>query len=139
MSEEFSLNGILISCICIYLLTSGRSFDFYCNHAVFAPLVPVIGYRAVLGLSGYLLNNIVFIFGSLYLYWWVLCYIESFLIIAFALFMWSDKLKQNINLVDVWLASPLFLCKSCCLASSGPLACVLLHVSTIFSCYDFSY
>ncbi|KAI3454829.1 hypothetical protein Pfo_011492 [Paulownia fortunei] len=38
------------------------------SKTVFAPLVPVIGYRAVLGLSGYVLNNIAFVFASLYLY-----------------------------------------------------------------------
>lgn len=49
--------------------TVGRGFDFYYNYAVFAPLVPVIGYRAVLGLSGYVINNIAFVFAALYLYW----------------------------------------------------------------------
>ncbi|XP_073142447.1 uncharacterized protein [Henckelia pumila] len=44
--------------ICIRLLSK----------AVFAPLVPVIGYRAVLGLSGYLLSNTAFVFAALYLY-----------------------------------------------------------------------
>ncbi|KAL3640486.1 hypothetical protein CASFOL_015454 [Castilleja foliolosa] len=39
------------------------------SKTVFAPLVPVIGFRAVLGLSGYVLNNIAFVFASLYLYW----------------------------------------------------------------------
>ncbi|KAL8457586.1 hypothetical protein ACS0TY_035450 [Phlomoides rotata] len=39
------------------------------SKTVFAPLVHVIGYRAVLALSGYVLNNIVFIIASLYLYW----------------------------------------------------------------------
>ncbi|KAL7139373.1 hypothetical protein ABFS83_09G046100 [Erythranthe nasuta] len=38
------------------------------SKTVFAPLVPVIGYRAVLGLSGYVLNNIAFVFAALYLY-----------------------------------------------------------------------
>lgn len=38
------------------------------SKAVFAPLVPVIGYRAVLGLSGYLLSNTAFVFAALYLY-----------------------------------------------------------------------
>ncbi|PIN11726.1 putative Dolichyl-phosphate-mannose-protein mannosyltransferase [Handroanthus impetiginosus] len=38
------------------------------SRTVFAPLVPVIGYRAVLGLSGYVLNNIAFVFAALYLY-----------------------------------------------------------------------
>ncbi|GER40166.1 GPI mannosyltransferase [Striga asiatica] len=38
------------------------------SKTVFAPLVPVIGYRAVLGLSGYVINNIAFVFASLYLY-----------------------------------------------------------------------
>ncbi|XP_073024583.1 uncharacterized protein [Primulina eburnea] len=38
------------------------------SKAVFAPLVPLIGYRAVLGLSGYLLSNTAFIFAALYMY-----------------------------------------------------------------------
>ncbi|KAK6148610.1 hypothetical protein DH2020_019522 [Rehmannia glutinosa] len=38
------------------------------SKTVFGPLVPVIGYRAVLGLSGYVLNNIAFVFAALYLY-----------------------------------------------------------------------
>ncbi|GFP90646.1 GPI mannosyltransferase 2 [Phtheirospermum japonicum] len=38
------------------------------SKTVFAPLVPVIGFRAVLGLSGYVLNNLAFVFASLYLY-----------------------------------------------------------------------
>ncbi|KZV21696.1 GPI mannosyltransferase 2 [Dorcoceras hygrometricum] len=38
------------------------------SKAVFGPLVPVIGYRAVLGLSGYLLSNTAFVFAALYLY-----------------------------------------------------------------------
>ncbi|KAL6503038.1 hypothetical protein OROHE_023940 [Orobanche hederae] len=40
----------------------------FLSKTVFAPLVPVIGYRAALGLSGYILNNIAFVFASLYLY-----------------------------------------------------------------------
>ncbi|KAG8379288.1 hypothetical protein BUALT_Bualt07G0072900 [Buddleja alternifolia] len=38
------------------------------SKSVFAPLVPLIGYRAVLGLSGYVLNNIAFVLAALYLY-----------------------------------------------------------------------
>lgn len=38
------------------------------SRTVFAPLVPLIGDRAVLGLSGYILNNIAFMFAALYLY-----------------------------------------------------------------------
>ncbi|KAK9156606.1 hypothetical protein Scep_003180 [Stephania cephalantha] len=37
-------------------------------HTVLAPLVPVIGYRAVLGLSGYVINNVAFVFAAVYLY-----------------------------------------------------------------------
>lgn len=36
--------------------------------AVFAPLVPLIGYRAVLGLSGYVINNAAFVLAAFYLY-----------------------------------------------------------------------
>ncbi|XP_020576225.1 GPI mannosyltransferase 2-like isoform X2 [Phalaenopsis equestris] len=36
--------------------------------SVFAPLIPVIGYRAVLALSGYVLNNIAFVLAAIYLY-----------------------------------------------------------------------
>ncbi|XP_052186716.1 uncharacterized protein LOC127797663 [Diospyros lotus] len=38
------------------------------SHTVFAPLIPVIGYRAVLGLSGYVINNIAFVLAASYLY-----------------------------------------------------------------------
>ncbi|KAJ3675551.1 hypothetical protein LUZ60_004593 [Juncus effusus] len=38
------------------------------SRSVLAPLVPLIGYRAVLGLSGYVLNNLAFVFAALYLY-----------------------------------------------------------------------
>ncbi|KAL0416156.1 UNVERIFIED_CONTAM: GPI mannosyltransferase 2 [Sesamum latifolium] len=41
----------------------------FLSKTVFAPLEPLVGYRAVLGLSGYILNNIAFVFASLYLYW----------------------------------------------------------------------
>ncbi|KAH6799115.1 transferase [Perilla frutescens var. frutescens] len=39
------------------------------SKSVFAPLVPLIGHRAVLGLSGYVINNAAFVFAALYLYW----------------------------------------------------------------------
>lgn len=38
------------------------------SRTIFAPMVPIIGYRAVLGLSGYVLNNIAFVFAAFYLY-----------------------------------------------------------------------
>ncbi|EPS63667.1 hypothetical protein M569_11110, partial [Genlisea aurea] len=38
------------------------------SKTVFAPLIPVIGIRAVLAFSGYVLNNIAFVFAALYLY-----------------------------------------------------------------------
>ncbi|PQQ14760.1 GPI mannosyltransferase 2 isoform X2 [Prunus yedoensis var. nudiflora] len=38
------------------------------SRTVLAPLVPVIGQRAVLGLSGYVINNIAFVFVAVYLY-----------------------------------------------------------------------
>ncbi|XP_050115063.1 uncharacterized protein LOC126593182 isoform X3 [Malus sylvestris] len=40
----------------------------FLSRTVLAPLVPVIGQRAVLGLSGYVINNIGFVFGAVYLY-----------------------------------------------------------------------
>ncbi|PON97821.1 GPI mannosyltransferase [Trema orientale] len=40
----------------------------FLSRTVFAPLVPVIGQRAVLGLSGYVINNIAFVFAAVYLY-----------------------------------------------------------------------
>ncbi|KAL1832015.1 hypothetical protein DCAR_0102032 [Daucus carota subsp. sativus] len=39
---------------------------FVFSKTVFAPLVPLVGYRAVLGLSGYVLNNIAFVFAAVY-------------------------------------------------------------------------
>ncbi|KAJ8619518.1 hypothetical protein MRB53_028047 [Persea americana] len=44
--------------ICIYAL----------SQTVFAPLVPILGYRAVLGLSGYVINNLAFLFAAVYFY-----------------------------------------------------------------------
>ncbi|XP_059628805.1 uncharacterized protein LOC132271444 isoform X1 [Cornus florida] len=44
--------------ICISLL----------SRTVFEPLIPLIGHRAVLGLSGYVLNNTAFVFAALCLY-----------------------------------------------------------------------
>lgn len=44
--------------ICISLL----------SRTVFAPLIPFIGLRAVLGLSGYVLNNFAFVVAAFYLY-----------------------------------------------------------------------
>ncbi|XP_077230266.1 uncharacterized protein LOC143863480 isoform X2 [Tasmannia lanceolata] len=44
--------------ICISLL----------SRTVFAPLIPVLGYRAVLGLSAYVLNNVGFLFAAVYFY-----------------------------------------------------------------------
>lgn len=38
------------------------------SRTVFAPLVPLIGYRAVLGLSGYVINSISFVLSAMYLY-----------------------------------------------------------------------
>lgn len=40
----------------------------FLSKTVFAPLVPLMGYRAVLALSGYILNNIAFVFAALFLY-----------------------------------------------------------------------
>ncbi|CAH9098125.1 unnamed protein product [Cuscuta epithymum] len=38
------------------------------SRTVFSPLIPVIGHRAVIGLSGYVLNNIAFVLAALFLY-----------------------------------------------------------------------
>ncbi|XP_020256887.1 GPI mannosyltransferase 2 isoform X2 [Asparagus officinalis] len=38
------------------------------SKSVFAPLVPMIGYRAVLALSGYVLNNVAFVLAAVFLY-----------------------------------------------------------------------
>ncbi|KAK8963475.1 hypothetical protein KSP40_PGU000348 [Platanthera guangdongensis] len=40
----------------------------YGYQAVFAPLIPVVGYRAVLALSGYVLNNLAFVLVAIYFY-----------------------------------------------------------------------
>lgn len=50
------------SCICALFMWSYQSIP------VLLPLVPVIGYRAVLGLSGYLISNIAFVFAAVYFY-----------------------------------------------------------------------
>ncbi|ONK55398.1 uncharacterized protein A4U43_UnF3820 [Asparagus officinalis] len=38
------------------------------DHVVFAPLVPMIGYREVLALSGYVLSNVAFVLAAVFLY-----------------------------------------------------------------------
>ncbi|XP_034686988.1 GPI mannosyltransferase 2 [Vitis riparia] len=40
----------------------------FLSRTVFAPLIPLIGHRAVLGLSGYVLNNIAFVLAAVYFY-----------------------------------------------------------------------
>ncbi|KAM7469443.1 hypothetical protein LguiA_007626 [Lonicera macranthoides] len=40
----------------------------FLSRTVFAPLIPLIGHRAVLGLSSYVLNNVAFLFAAVYLY-----------------------------------------------------------------------
>ncbi|KAG6683050.1 hypothetical protein I3842_13G173200 [Carya illinoinensis] len=40
----------------------------FLSRTVFAPLVPLIGYRAVLGLSGCVINKLTFIFAAIYFY-----------------------------------------------------------------------
>lgn len=40
----------------------------FISRSVFAPLIPVIGYRAVLALSGYVLNNSAFVLAAIYFY-----------------------------------------------------------------------
>ncbi|GLJ22031.1 hypothetical protein SUGI_0412820 [Cryptomeria japonica] len=40
----------------------------FLSKTVLAPLIPVLGQRAVLALSGYILNNIAFVFAGLFLY-----------------------------------------------------------------------
>lgn len=47
----------------------------FCFVSVFAPLIPLIGHRAVLGLSGYVLNNIAFVLAAVYFYKWVACWL----------------------------------------------------------------
>ncbi|KAG7983962.1 hypothetical protein I3843_04G133000 [Carya illinoinensis] len=55
----------------------GKSYAFlpllpltisFLSRTVFAPLVPLIGYRAVLGLSGYVINNVTFVFTAINFY-----------------------------------------------------------------------
>ncbi|XP_021771956.1 GPI mannosyltransferase 2-like isoform X2 [Chenopodium quinoa] len=41
---------------------------FLLSNSVFLPLISVIGYRAVLGLSGYVISNVAFVFAALSLY-----------------------------------------------------------------------
>ncbi|KDP38090.1 hypothetical protein JCGZ_04733 [Jatropha curcas] len=38
------------------------------SHTVFAPMVPLIGLRAVLALAGYVVNNVAFVLAAVYLY-----------------------------------------------------------------------
>lgn len=45
---------------------------------VFWPLIPVIGYRAVLGLSGYVISNVAFVLAALYFYRYCISLITHF-------------------------------------------------------------
>ncbi|KNA24318.1 hypothetical protein SOVF_016750 isoform A [Spinacia oleracea] len=49
-------------------LSCPSSFSSFRIQKVFWPLIPVIGYRAVLGLSGYVISNVAFVFAALSLY-----------------------------------------------------------------------
>ncbi|KAK8958510.1 hypothetical protein KSP40_PGU002961 [Platanthera guangdongensis] len=40
----------------------------FLSRSVFAPLIPMVGYRAVLALSGYVLNNLAFVLAAIYFY-----------------------------------------------------------------------
>ena len=52
-----------------FLVDSMYSESFVISKfAVLQPLIPLVGYRAVLALSGYLLSNISFVFAALFLY-----------------------------------------------------------------------
>ncbi|ONK68343.1 uncharacterized protein A4U43_C05F10430, partial [Asparagus officinalis] len=50
------------------------------DHVVFAPLVPMIGYRAVLALSGYVLSNVAFVLAAVFLYRHLLFFLRSILV-----------------------------------------------------------
>ncbi|CAN8294128.1 unnamed protein product [Cochlearia groenlandica] len=43
-------------------------FIYLLSHTVFAPLVPFIGVRAVMALSGYVVSNLAFVFAAIYLF-----------------------------------------------------------------------
>ncbi|KAI3904526.1 hypothetical protein MKW98_014706 [Papaver atlanticum] len=43
-------------------------FIYILSRTVFAPLAPIIGYRALLGLSGYFINNVAFLLSAVYFY-----------------------------------------------------------------------
>lgn len=66
------LQNVVLFCNLILLSSSLESvlilILLLLQYAVLAPMVPIIGYRAVLGLSGYVLNNIAFVFAAFYLY-----------------------------------------------------------------------
>lgn len=51
-----------------YTWIVGRPNGFDVCFSVFAPLVSLIGHRAVLGLSGYVINNIAFVLAAVYFY-----------------------------------------------------------------------
>lgn len=53
---------------CFHFLARLLNILIYVLFSVFFPLIPLVGHRAVLGLSGYLLNNIAFVLAALYLY-----------------------------------------------------------------------
>ena len=45
---------------------------------VFWPLIPIIGFRAVLGLSGYVISNVAFVLAALYFYRYSISLITHF-------------------------------------------------------------
>ena len=65
-SIKFSLVSRFGNLSCCSSVEVVVDFDGFVS--VLAPLIPVIGHRAVLGLSGYLINNVAFVFAALYLY-----------------------------------------------------------------------
>lgn len=76
--KQYPVGNLSTLCIptwwfCISLLMIEWVFLFFegvlCV-SVLAPLVPVIGQRAVLGLSGFVINNIAFVIVAVYLYRW---------------------------------------------------------------------
>lgn len=65
--SKFSLDLRVLALVRVFLIFLFPSCFAFLD-AVFAPLVPMIGYRAVLALSGYALNNFSFLFAAVYFY-----------------------------------------------------------------------
>ncbi|PWA52314.1 hypothetical protein CTI12_AA455820 [Artemisia annua] len=95
------------------------------KYAVLKPLMPLVGHRAVLALSGYLVSNIPFVFAVLFLY----SYSESLYALLSIGRLCFSMLGAN-NLATLWFAL------SGCARSNGVLNAGYTGFHTLHRAYD---